>query len=479
LGGESGSPVVAGKPGESLLLKMVRDGQMPPEGEGLSKNQIERMRRWIAEGTEIRQAKRTRQITQHQIVPLMALRCTVCHGGRKREADLDLRTKASILAGGKSGKVVVPGKPEESLLIKRIHAEEMPPRRLLVTVSVKPMEANELAMLEAWIAAGLPESPVKPDVARTEPDPLVSDEEREFWSFQSPHVVPAKIDDIPNNDRKLAENAIDHYIMAKRAANKILTPPKAVRQVLIRRLYFDLIGLPPSPEEVSAFVTDEDRHAYERLIDRLLASPRYGERWGRHWLDVAGYADSEGSQNEDRVRPRMWRYRDYVIRAFNADKPYDRFLHEQLAGDELVDYENAKVITDEIYDNLVATGFLRTAPDRTFAGITNFVPDRLELIADEIQVLGSAVMGLTLHCARCHTHKFDPLPQRDYYRLAATLKDAFDEHDWLAPQARSLSFVTTGERQAWQQIERAITEQVTALKKQSETEPDKKLKDQL
>lgn len=481
LGGESGSPLVAGKPNESLLLEMVRDGEMPPEGEGLSAEQIELFQRWIEEGSEIRKTQREQQITQHQIIPLMALRCTVCHGGRKREADLDLRTKASILAGGKSGPAVVSGEPQDSLLVKRIHAEEMPPRRLLVTVSVKPMPANELAMLEAWIAAGLPEAPLKPDVATTEPDPLVDDEERKFWSFQSPRTVAPKV--IPIADRELAENEVDHYIMAKRAAGKIATPPNADRHVLIRRLYFDLIGLPPTPDEVFEFIADESPRAYERLVDRLLASPRYGERWGRHWLDVAGYADSEGSQNEDRVRPRMWRYRDYVIRAFNADKPYDRFLHEQVAGDELADYENAKVITDEIYDNLVATGFLRTAPDRTFAGITNFVPDRLELIADEIQVLGSAVMGLTLHCARCHTHKFDPIPQRDYYRLAATLKDALDENDWLAPQPRSLNFVTTAERKAWQQNETTITEQVAALQKQVEAEQNaeakKKLEEQI
>lgn len=478
-GGESGAAVVAGKPDESLLLEMIREGEMPPEGDKLSESEIEQLQHWIEDGAEIRAARRQPQITQHQIVPLMLLRCTACHGGRRREADLDLRTKAGMLAGGKSGPAVVPDKPGESLLVKRIHAEEMPPRRLLVTVSVKPMEAAELAMLEAWIAAGLPESTEPPDIATIEPDPLVSDDDRDFWSFQPPRAVTPAMHRLPGAERELAVNAIDYFVMARRAANSLASPATAERRVLIRRLYFDLLGLPPTPDAVAAFVADNRPLAYEQLVERLLASPRYGERWGRHWLDVAGYADSEGAQNEDRIRSRMWRYRDYVVRAFNADKPYDRFLHEQIAGDELADYETAEVITDEIYDNLVATGFLRTAPDRTFAGITNFVPDRLELIADEIQILGSAVMGLTLQCARCHEHKFDPIPQRDYYRLAATLKDALDEHDWLGPQPRSLNFVTTAERQRWERHEAAINEQVASLKKQLESEQDAEAKKKL
>lgn len=478
-GGESGAVVVAGKPDESRLLELVADGEMPPEGEGLSAAQIDLLRRWIEDGAEIRKVQRQPAITQHRVVPLMLLRCTACHGGRRREADLDLRTKAGMLAGGKSGPAVVPGKPEQSLLVKRIHAQEMPPRRQLVSVSVKPMEADELALLEAWIAAGLPESPLPPDVATVEPDPLVGDDDRQHWSFQTPQAADPLAQQLRPSDDSLAENAIDYFIMSKRREHNIATPGEADQRVLIRRVYFDLIGLPPSPEEVEDFVVSDDPRAYERLVDRLLASPRYGERWARHWLDVAGYADSEGSQNEDRIRPRMWRYRDYVIRAFNSDKPYDRFLHEQIAGDELADYESAEMITDEIYDNLVATGFLRTAPDRTFANITNFVPDRLELIADEIQILGSAVMGLTLHCARCHTHKFDPIPQRDYYRLAATLKDALDEHDWLGPQARSLNFVTTAERKSWEQHEAAIDQEVAAFKKQLESEQDEDAKKKL
>lgn len=475
-GGESGPVVVAGMPDESLLLQLVRNGEMPPdENEPLTAEEESLIHRWVSEGAGI-SGKSRPKVTAEQIVPLMLLRCSACHGGRRTEAGLDLRTRDSLLKGGKSGPAVVPGHPEESLLIRRIHAEEMPPRRLLVSVSVKPMESGELKMLEQWIAAGLPEAPVQPDLTISQPDPEVPDEERLFWSFRPPQLPTSPLDKLPQHSRERVRNPIDEFILEKLSEKNLTLSPEADRAMLIRRVSFDLIGLPPTPEEVAAFVSDTDPLAYEHLVDRLLQSEHFGERWARHWLDVAGYADSEGSQNEDRIRPTMWRYRDYVIRAFNSDKPYDRFLLEQLAGDELADYQNAAEITPEIYDNIAATGFLRTAPDRTFANITNFVPDRLEVIADEVQILGSSVLGLTVHCARCHSHKFDPIPQRDYYRLTAALKDALDEHDWIGPAARSLNTVTTAERNAWQMHEQRIDAEVKAFQEQlqSESEEDKK-----
>jgi len=165
-----------------------------------------------------------------------------------------------------------------------------------------------------------------------------------------------------------------------------------------------------------------------------LASTPYGERWGRNWLDAAGYADSEGGKlSADHPRPYAWRYRDYVIRSLNEDKPYDRFLTEQIAGDELVDYEHATMVTKQMMDNLIATGFLRMAPDSTSEREVNFSDDRLDVVADEIDVFGSTVLGLTMKCAHCHSHKYDPIPQRDYYRLDAVFKGAYDEHDWLQP----------------------------------------------
>ncbi|MEZ6061348.1 MAG: PSD1 and planctomycete cytochrome C domain-containing protein [Planctomycetaceae bacterium] len=464
-GGDSGHIIQPGLPDDSLLFQMIESGRMPPEPhEPLDMSQLESIRRWISDGASFRNARVSEPaITQHDIVPLLHLRCVACHGGRRREADLDLRTKQSILKGGKSGPAAVPGQPSESLIVKRILAEDMPPRRQLVSVSVKPMEALELARLAKWIERGLPESDPAADREAWAHEASVSDEDRNFWSFQPPER-PA-VPDVASSDR--VANPIDAFVLQKLQQHGLTLSPNADRTTLLRRVTFDLTGLPPLPEDIDAFVNDHDPLAWEKQVDRLLDSRQYGERWARHWLDIAGYADSEGAQNEDRVRPHMYRYRDYVIRSFNSDKPYSRFLLEQIAGDELADYEHAEIIDDEICDNLVATGFLRTAPDRTFANITNFVPDRLEVIADEMDILGTAVMGLTLKCARCHSHKFDPIPQRDYYRLTAIFKDAYDEHDWLKSQGpRTLPYVTTAERRAFEQHEAAITQKVDAVRKE-------------
>ena len=269
-------------------------------------------------------------------------------------------------------------------------------------------------------------------MATTAGDPLVTAADREFWAFRPP--TPVEVPRLAGE--RQPGHPIDAFVLEKLLPRGLTQVPEADRATLLRRATYDLTGLPPEPAEVEAFLGDTSPDAYERLIDRMLASSRYGERWGRIWLDVAGYADSEGNREQDLPRPHAWRYRDYVICSLNADKPYDRFLLEQLAGDELADYRHAAEITPEIYDNLVATGFLRMAPDVTWANITGYVDERLSVVADEIDVLGSAVMGLTLKCARCHSHKFDPIPQRDYYRVAAVFKGAFDEYDWLKPDIR-------------------------------------------
>ncbi|PYV36368.1 MAG: hypothetical protein DMG06_30890 [Acidobacteria bacterium] len=336
-----------------------------------------------------------------------------------------------MLKGGKSGPIIVPGKPDESLIIQKIRSGEMPPKKRMLEMGVKPITPSETERLARWIAQGVPEGNVAPDVATTEPDSLVSDKDRQFWAFQPPRpvVVPSVSHAAP------VRNPIDAFVLAKLEEKGLTLSPEADRLTLIRRACFDLTGLPPEPDEVQSFLQDQDPRAYEKLIDRLLASPRYGERWGRYWLDVAGYADSEGGKlSADHPRPVAYRYRDYVIRSFNADKPYDRFLLEQIAGDELIDYENAPVITQEIMDSLIATGFLRLGPDSTSEREVNFVEDRLDVISDEIDVFSSGVLGLTIKCAKCHSHKYDPIPQRDYYRLAALFKGAYDEHDWLMPQ---------------------------------------------
>jgi hypothetical protein len=468
-GSESGPIIEPNEPDKSLLYELVREREMPPEGKNpLSESELETIRAWIADGARFENdPDKTASQTpdQHDVLPILQLRCTVCHGRQKQEGALDLRTRASILKGGKSGPAMVLGNPDESLLLKKILAKRMPPLSRLASASVKPMMDKEVQIVTKWIRDGAPEKDIPLDVAGTEPDPLVSDEDRKFWAFQRP--IAADVPIAAQSTR--ARNAVDAFILDKLSQNGMQLSPEADRIALLRRATFDLHGLPPTVKQHEQFLRDERPGAYERLIDRLLASPRYGEKWGRYWLDVAGYSDSEGGQHADRVRPEAYRYRDYVIRSLNADKPYDRFLVEQIAGDELTDYRNAKVISDEIYNNLVATGFLRMAPDGTYAGITAFVPDRLEIIDDQLEILTSSVMGLTLRCARCHSHKFDPLPQRDYYRMAAIFKGAWDEHDWLEPtKQRYLPFVRDDERRRWADRERKLDDEVARLKAELE-----------
>ena len=479
-GGESGPVVVPGKPLQSRLLTVLRDGEMPPEGDNRpTADEIDRIRQWIVGGAPLgdRSDAPSGRMNQHDVLPIFHLRCVTCHGRQRQEGGLDLRSKASMLKGGKSGPALVPGDADASLLVVKIRDQQMPPRDKLAAYSVKPVEATELARLVQWIDQGTPESPIFPDVANEDADTLVTDEDRQFWAFQPPQraALPRPVSVSPP-DGKLPElcNPVDWFLQRQLAKRALYLAPRADRLSLLRRTHFDLLGLPPSPAEVAAVIESNDPLAYEKWIDRLLASPHYGERWAQYWLDLAGYADSEGVQHSDPIRPYAFRYRDYVIRSLNSDKPYSRFLVEQIAGDELVDYEASKVIDEEIYDNLVATGFLRMSADGTFAGITGFVPNRLDVIDDQLRILTSAVMGLTVRCARCHSHKFDPIPQRDYYRLVALLKPALDEHDWLKPvgggngmatgQFRYLPYVTTTERTAWESAERKRTEQIESLR---------------
>ena len=484
-GGESGLVIAPGDTLKSLLLEKIHSGEMPPdEKDRLSEAEVKLFEHWIAQGAVIDDpegfARESAPPSQHDVMPIMLRRCAACHGRHQQLANLDLRSKSKMLVGGKSGPAIVPGNPEESLLLKRIHAGEMPPLERLVEVSVKPIEPTEIETVVKWIAAGAPEVQVEPDVATPKGDPLVSDEDRDFWAFRSPQPVS-----VPSvKDQARVRNEIDAFIIQRLESVGLSLNEDADRVTLIRRASFDLTGLPPEPGEVEAFLADSSPFAYEALVERLLNSQRYGERWGRYWLDLAGYADSEGKREQDLPRPFAWRYRDYVIQSFNADKPFDRFLVEQIAGDELVDYENASEITPEIYDNLVATGFLRMTPDASWANITGYVPDRVDVIADEIDVLGSAVMGLTFKCARCHTHKFDPIPHRDYYRLVDIFKGAYDEYAWLKPDihpgigpvsedvvpGRLLRYVTTAERQDWERSQAKLNEEIAAAKAKSEPE---------
>lgn len=435
-GGESGEPAVVESLDDSLLWIMIDGGDMPPDGEPrLAKSEVDLVRKWIAAGAKSDEPVEAteKKINQHDILPIVLLRCAACHGRQRQAGGLDLRTVAAMRKGGASGAALVPGDPDGSLMIQRVESNACPPRELLLKFFVRRPPSSEVEVLREWIAAGAPTVEVHPDVATTEPDVLVTDEDRRHWAFQPPKPAPHA-------------KSIDEFVHKKLQENDLDFSEEASRDTLIRRAYLDLVGFPPSMAEWKRWRSSDDPNWYSAMVDHLLASSHYGERWGRYWLDVAGYANSEGGVSADPVRKVAWKYRDYVIRAFNNDKPYDRFLLEQIAGDELLDYQNAKVITDEMVDNLIATGFLRMGIDETGSRTMNFVPERLGVIGDAIKVLGSGVMGLTLECANCHSHKYDPIPHRDYYRFKAIFQGAFDEHDWLTFKNRSLDVATSVRR---------------------------------
>jgi Protein of unknown function (DUF1553)/Protein of unknown function (DUF1549)/Planctomycete cytochrome C len=431
-GGESGDDPISDTVDDSLLWSMIDGGGMPPEDEPqLSSAEIALIRAWIAVGAHSNTPADplSKQITQHNVLPVVLLRCTACHGARLREGGLDLRTPAGMHKGGDHGPALIPGDADASRMIQRIESEACPPRKSLLKFFVKRPPAAEVEMLRDWINAGAPVVDVPPDVATTEPDPLVTDDDRRHWSFQPPRA---------NTDH----TSVDEFVLQKLHEHGLKFSPVASQDTLIRRAYLDLIGLPPGPEDLNRWRNSDQDQWYPNMIEYLLASPHYGERWARYWLDVAGYADSEGGVSADPVREVAWKYRDYVISAFNNDTPYDQFLMEQIAGDELIDSADASVVTDQMVNNLVATGFLRMGIDQTGSRTMNYVPERLGVIGDAISVLGSGVMGLTIECARCHSHKYDPIPHRDYYRFKAIFQGALDEYDWLTFKNRSLNVAT-------------------------------------
>ncbi|HJT77329.1 MAG TPA: PSD1 and planctomycete cytochrome C domain-containing protein, partial [Gemmataceae bacterium] len=359
---------------------------------------------------------------EKDVLPIFRADCLRCHGGAKQKAGLDLRSRGALLKGGDSGPAVAPGSAERSELWVRVAADKMPPGK-------HKLSEAEKALIRAWIDGGAKGDAGAAVQAPPSQDHPVADAERQFWAFRSP-VRPA-VPAVRHADR--VRNPIDAFLLAALEKKGLTFAPEADRLTLLRRASFDLLGLPPSPEEIDRFLGDRSPDAYERLIDRLLASERYGERWGRHWLDLAGYADSEGILDADYVRSAAWRYRDYVIRAFNQDKPYDRFLTEQLAGDELVNYWDAyrtqKELSPQVVEALTATGYLRCASDTSrpdFVTIKNAPGYYYQTLNDTLKIVSSSVLGLTVQCAKCHSHKYDPITQTEYYRFYAFFNQTAD-----------------------------------------------------
>lgn len=377
---------------------------------------------------------------EHHVRPIFKAYCFECHGeGEKLRGGLDLRLRRLLVQGGDTGPGIVPGKAAESLLIQKVRSGEMPP-------SKKKLPPELVEILARWVAEGAITAGAEP--AQVAKGWQATKEERAFWSFQ-PIRHPA-IPVVKGTMR--VRTPIDALLLHKLEAKGLSFAPDADRKTLIRRAYFDLLGLPPSPEEVASFVADPRPDAYEHLLDRLLESPHYGERWGRHWLDVAGYADSEGVTSDDLVRPDAYKYRDYVLRAFNADKPFDQFIVEQLAGDELVKPPFANM-TPETIEKLTATGFLRMAPDGTGSGGVDQNLARNEVVANTIRIVTTSLLGLSVGCAQCHNHRYDPIPQTDYYRFRALFEPALNWKAWQAPAARRISLTTDADRAVCARIE--------------------------
>jgi hypothetical protein len=378
---------------------------------------------------------------ERDVRPILKKHCFQCHGEEKTEGSLDVRLARLLMKGGDSGPAIVLGAVQQSLLLERINSGEMPPEK----IPLRPT-AKEIETIAAWIAAGA-------KTARPEPDdpfqaPKITPEDREHWAFQ-PIARPSP----PQATVGQIHSPTDSSILARLAAAGLKPSAEAERTTLVRRLSLDLIGLPPSPEEVRVCLTDERPDWFERLTDKLLASPQYGERWGRHWLDVAGYADSEGYNDADTVRDEAYRYRDWVIRSLNANKPLDRFIVEQLAGDELLlpPYQNLSAAQVEL---LEATGFLRMAPDGTGGSNPDQALARNDVIAETLKIVSTSLLGLTVGCAQCHDHRYDPIPQTDYYRLRAVFEPALDGKNWREPRKRLISLLSEEEKKVAAQIER-------------------------
>ena len=353
-----------------------------------------------------------------QVEPILKASCFVCHS-EDGSGGLNLRTRAGLLKGGVSGAAIDLKKPLESLFVHAIKYEgrNMPP-------SGKLLQA-QIDVLVKWVKIGAPMPATKGDAEPVKHGPpQVNAENKRFWSFQ-----PVKRPKVPTvKNTTWSKNPIDAFILAKLEKNKLTPALPASKTALLRRAYYDLIGLPPKPEEVTAFLADKSPNAYAKVVDRLLASPQYGEKWGRHWLDLVRYAETN-SFERDNPKPFVWRYRDYVVNAFNSDKPYDRFLREQLAGDEL---------PNSTPETIIATGYYRL-------GAWDDEPSdplqaRYDEIDDIVATTSQTMLGLTVNCARCHDHKIDPIPQKDYYRMVACFQgvNRYGERSYESIEAQSL-----------------------------------------
>jgi len=381
-------------------------------------------------------------VFEKDVRPILKAHCFHCHGeDGEKKADLDVRLARFLLKGGESGPAIVAGKPAESHLLEVLKSGEMPKEKA-------KLPDRDIATIERWILAGAPTA--RPEPETLGPEHQFTEEERSWWSLQ-----PIRRPDVPAKKDPRERNPIDAFVRVELEKNGLSFSDEADAATLARRLSFDLTGLPPTREEIG--ILQSSIHNPHSAIDHFLASPHYGERWGRHWLDVAGYADSEGFNEQDTERKHAWKYRDYVINALNADKPFDEFVREQLAGDEIAarlglnpdsptDLEKARYA-----ELLTATGFLRMAPDGT--GTENTLLARNATIVDTMKIVSTAFYGMTIQCAECHDHRYDPISQKDYYELRAVFEPGFHPAAWRQPAGRLVSLQTKEQKAAAAAVE--------------------------
>jgi len=381
---------------------------------------------------------------ENEVRPLLAENCFQCHADEKQKGDLRLDSLTTMLTGGESGAAIVPGKPDESLLIQAVRYEsfEMPPEKKLTDAQIQ--------ILTEWIRMGAPwpgSDPSAPMVRKTASGSIdrFTDEDRAWWALQ-----PVTRPTIPViQDSPWARNDVDRFVLSRMLVEELHPAPAADPNSLVRRLYFDVTGLPPTPEQVAAFVNDKSPDACEQLVDRLLASPEYGEHAARQWLDLVRYADSDGYR-ADGYRDNAWRYRDYVIDAFNSDKPYDRFVQEQLAADELFPHEA---------DTQAALGYMR---HWVYEWNLRDAPGQWKTILDDVtDTTADVFLGLGLQCAKCHNHKFDPLLQKDYFRLQAYFAPMMPTDAVLADDAAISRH--RDELTKWEEETRMIRDEIAAI----------------
>lgn len=387
---------------------------------------------------------------ESDIRPIFREYCLDCHGAMEElSGGMDLRLTRFLIAGGDSGAAIEPGDAENSYLFSLVSDGDMPPGEV-------KLPADKIEIIERWLLAGAPT--LRPEPESIGPGIPLSVEERSYWAYQ-PLVSPA----IPADeaaqpitaDASPVQTPIDS-LLAAAMPEGLGFASQASRQTLIKRAYFDLVGLPPTADEQQRWLEHSSPMWFDEMLESLLASPQYGERWARHWLDVAGYADSSGQTNADVLRPWAWKYRDYVIRAFNADKPFDLFVTEQLAGDELAGPQQGDWTAEQI-ELLAATGFLRMAADGTGSG-DNSAEARNKVIIDSVRIVGTALLGSSLHCAQCHDHRYDPISLADYTAIRSVFEPALDWQAWRVPEARLISLSTEAERQQSAQIETQVQE---------------------